>query len=274
MCDENNCLNGQNDGRPWNDLRQCRENINQVKQEAEMLYQRAKGMKYKQFSATESADIFKSILELIETHILYTSLWEQMDMCRYDGNTLDIETFDFYMIIGFVFDELKTLKQMEMLQNVVGKFQELKQKYYTLSNTDTCKDFVKTLNRDANELKEEMERKELDQLFSDLFTEFNHFMKKLQQANKNTNKQIALESVSGVLSLGSAVASGAIGAVAIASTAVSSTASAGSTASKAAVGARSIPIYHAASRVLQFFRGFETLQWKNASAAATEIPSL
>ncbi|KAK0048279.1 hypothetical protein Bpfe_022221 [Biomphalaria pfeifferi] len=172
-----------------------------ITREGNALYAKLQEQKYTKFDEKKISKLENETRKLITKYLIN---FTELDNDQTSATTLNI-------VFHNIFQEHQKINRIVKMQNVIEELRKLKKKFYAISDLDTSMKYAKRLLEEANRFKDRLAGDKSNERFPDIFYELQVLIQRIENACRSTKAQVMLESVSGVVTLGTAAVSGAIG---------------------------------------------------------------
>uniref|UniRef100_A0A2C9KM07 Uncharacterized protein n=1 Tax=Biomphalaria glabrata TaxID=6526 RepID=A0A2C9KM07_BIOGL len=221
------------------------DNVIRIAEKIAVLLNEVIDMKYRMFTEVELSEIEENFVALLEEYLRLCLVSYILTQTRPDEREFQEQASTPDLLFNYLFQENRKLRRILKRQKVTEELQRLKQRFYAVTNTDTCMSYMKQMDVDAQGFLERLTSDKAKTYCIDLIKELQDLIERITKYRSNTKKQVVIESVTGVLTLGTAVATGVVAAVGIAGRTASAAASASAPAASrvaSAAGSAAAPV--------------------------------
>ncbi|KAK6964434.1 hypothetical protein BgiMline_031668 [Biomphalaria glabrata] len=221
------------------------DNVLRIAEKIAVLLNEVIDLKYRQFTEVELEEIEEKSVALLEEYLKLCLVSDILTLTRPDESEFQEQVSNPDYFFNDLFHENRKLRRILKRQRVAEELQLLKQRFYAVTNTDTCMSYMKQMDLDAQGFLERLTADKAKTYCIDLIEELQDLIERITKYRSNTKKQVAIESVTGVLTLGTAAATGVVAAVGIAGRTASAAASASAPAASrvaSAAGSAAAPV--------------------------------
>ncbi|KAI8780149.1 hypothetical protein BgiBS90_019343 [Biomphalaria glabrata] len=179
--------------------------MNELTEESMRLHKYVVELQLTQFTKEENENMEQRTLTLLE------KLCFQFLMDKGTRTCSQEQKDTLFSIFNTIFHELKKNRRILMCQELIEKFHYIRKKLFVVSQSDTCLNYIQDLHKSAEGYKEELQKSTYLKYIPNLLVEIENLLVRILDARRNIKKQQGFEAVTGILSMGSAAAGGALG---------------------------------------------------------------
>ncbi|KAK0066902.1 hypothetical protein Bpfe_003637 [Biomphalaria pfeifferi] len=219
------------------------DNVLRIAEKIAVLLNEVIDLKYRLFTEVELEEIEEKSVVLLEEYLCLIS--DILTLTRPDESEFQEQVSNPDFLFHDLFQENRKLRRILKRQRVAEELQRLKRRFYAVTNTDTCMSYMKQMDVDAQGFLERLTADKAKTYCIDLIEELQDLIERITKSRSNTKKQVVIESVTGVLTLGTAAATGVVAAVGIAGRTASAASSASAPAASrvaSAAGSAAAPV--------------------------------
>ncbi|KAI8780147.1 hypothetical protein BgiBS90_019341 [Biomphalaria glabrata] len=221
------------------------DNVLRIAKKINVLLNKVIDLKYRMFTEVELKEIEENFVALLEEYLRLCLVSYILTQTRPDESEFQEQASTPDFLFNDLFQENRKLRRILKRQKVTEELQILKQRFYAVTNTDTCMSYMKQMDLDAQGFLERLTADKAKTYCIDLIEELQDLIDRITMYRSNTKKQVVIESVTGVLTLGTAAATGVVAAVGIAGRTANAAASASAPAASrvaSAAGSAAAPV--------------------------------